>query len=144
MRVSLSKAFEFSASHRLFRPDWSDERNYEVYGKCSNSGGHGHNYKLIVSVVGEPDPETGMVIDAGVLKELVNKEVLVDLDHRNINVDVGWMSGVVPTVEVLAQRIWGRLEAALDGVCPKSRLVSLDALELWETSSIVARIQRGT
>jgi 6-pyruvoyltetrahydropterin/6-carboxytetrahydropterin synthase len=141
MRITLSKAFEFSASHRLFRVDWTDEKNYEVYGKCSNPGGHGHNYRLIVSVVGSPDPESGMIIDAGLLKSLVTTSVLVDIDHRNINQDVPWMSGVVPTVEVLAQAIWTRLGAALDTL-PNNNSVSLEGVELWETSSIVARVVR--
>ena len=105
----------FTAGHRLFRPEWSDERNREVFGKCSNPSGHGHNYVLEVSVRSEIDPETGYVFDLGELSRILHEAVLHDVDHRNLNTDVDWLAGRVPTTEVLADAIWARLDSLLPG-----------------------------
>ncbi len=125
-RVRVTRHLHFSAGHRLHRPDWDEERNREVFGACSNPAGHGHNYDLEVTVVGEVDPETGFVIDLKRLKELVRGMVIDDVDHANLNEDVPWMEGVNPTVENLAVRIWRRLEGRLDGA-------ELASVKLWET-----------
>ncbi len=100
----------FSASHRLFNPEWTDERNQEVFGKCANPSGHGHNYVLEVTVAGEVDPVTGYVIDLKVLKEIIRREVIEKVDHKNLNVDVDFLNGVNPTAENIAKTIWVRLE----------------------------------
>src|SRR5690349_3453313 len=93
LRLSLCKTFEFSAAHRLFRPEWSDEQNAKAFGKCANPSGHGHNYRLEVSVSGEIEPLTGMVMDASILQQLVNEVLLDELDHKNLDVDVPWLRG---------------------------------------------------
>ncbi len=124
--VRVTRKVHFCAGHRLARPGRSDEENRELYGACSNPAGHGHNYDLEVTVQGEVDPDTGYVIDLKRVKELVHRAVIDDVDHANLNVDVEWMDGVIPTAENLVVGIWNRLEGNLDG----AELVSL---KLWET-----------
>ena len=127
-RVKVTKRLTFSAAHRLYRMDWPDERNAEVFGACSNPNWHGHNYHLDVTVEGEVSPETGFVMDLKRLKETVREAVIGDLDHKNLNVDVPWMSGVNPTTENLVVRMWERIASGIPGD------VSLRRLVLWETS----------
>jgi len=114
-RVRVTRTLHFSAAHRLFRPDWSDERNREVFGDCANPNWHGHNYELDVTVEGEVDPETGYLMDLKHLKEVVESRVIGELDHRNLNVDVPWLSGVNPTTENLVVAIWERLASEMPG-----------------------------
>jgi 6-pyruvoyltetrahydropterin/6-carboxytetrahydropterin synthase len=97
---------QFAAAHRLARPDWTDEQNYALYGKCANVHGHGHNYLLEVAVEGDVDPETGMVINFYELQQIVEREVFDKVDHRNLNVDVDFLKDVIPTAENLAKRFW--------------------------------------
>lgn len=122
----VTRRVHFCAGHRLHKPDWDDARNRAMYGACSNPNGHGHNYDLEVTVEGEIDPVTGYVMDLRALKDLLGEAVLEDVDHANLNIDVAWLEGVVPTTENLAVAIWGRLE----GRMPAARLV---AVRLWET-----------
>jgi 6-pyruvoyltetrahydropterin/6-carboxytetrahydropterin synthase len=117
MAAVVTRRETFTAGHRLFRPEWSDERNREVFGKCSNPSGHGHNYVLEVSVRSEIDPQTGYVIDLGELSRIVHEAVLDDVDHRNLNTEVDWLHGRIPTTEVLADAIWERLDVRLPGGC---------------------------
>lgn len=122
-RVRVTRRLHFSAAHRLHRSDWSDERNREVFGDCANPNWHGHNYELEVTVEGEVDPETGFVMDLKELRDQVQKSVLADLDHRNLNLEVAWLQGVNPTTENVVVAIWNRLAPRMpDGVCLK-RLV---------------------
>lgn len=125
-RARVTRRVHFSAGHRLHNPAFTDERNREVYGLCNNPSGHGHNYDLEVTVEGEVDPQTGYVMDLKRLKDLLGETVLSDLDHANLNVDVPWLQGVVPTTENLAVAIWRRLEGGLGAV----RLIGV---RLWET-----------
>lgn len=113
MTVLVTRRETFSAGHTLFNPDFSPERNREVFGKCSNPSGHGHNYVLEVTVAGEPDAETGFVFDLSELSSLMWKLVLDDVDHHNLNTDVDWLRGLIPTTENLANAIWERLDANL-------------------------------
>jgi 6-pyruvoyltetrahydropterin/6-carboxytetrahydropterin synthase len=99
----------FSAAHRMGRPDWSQERNAEVYGKCANANWHGHNYVLWVNVKGRPDPETSYVVDLGVLSTVIKEHVIDHLDHRNLDLDVPWLKGRVTSTETLTVAIWERL-----------------------------------
>src|SRR6185312_8617358 len=99
MTLTITRSFQFCAGHRLHRPDWSDEKNREIFGLCSNPAGHGHNYELEVSVTGPLDGETGMIMNLRELKELVRERVIGEVDHKNLNVDVPWMRGVIPTTE---------------------------------------------
>ena len=121
--VRVTRRVHFSAAHRLYRPDWSDERNAEVFGDCANPNWHGHNYDLDVTVSGPVDVDTGFVMDLKVLKELVGQRVLKDVDHRNLNEEVEWMSGVNPTTENLVVAIWDRLVDALPDRVELARLV---------------------
>ncbi|MFL5798166.1 MAG: 6-carboxytetrahydropterin synthase [Actinomycetota bacterium] len=136
MAVLVTRRETFTAGHRLFRPEWSEERNREVFGKCSNPSGHGHNYGLEVSVRSEIDPETGYVIDLGELSRIVHEAVLDDVDHRNLNTEVDWLGGRIPTTEVLADAIWDRLDRRLPGGC-------LWAVVVRETEKNWAERRRG-
>ncbi|HSH45563.1 MAG TPA: 6-carboxytetrahydropterin synthase [Longimicrobiales bacterium] len=126
-RVRVTRRLHFSAAHRLGRPEWSDEENAARFGQCANPNWHGHNYELDVTVEGELDPETGFVLDLKELKELVEARVIVDVDHRNLNLDVPWLDGVNPTTEQLVVGIWDQLEGTIPGGAELKRLV------LWET-----------
>lgn len=130
--VAITKQIEFSAAHRLWNPRFSEERNWEVFGICNNPKGHGHNYALDVTVEGEPDPETGMIIDLKRLKELLDQLLLSRVDHKNLNEDVPFLLGVVPTVENLVIRFWDELEGKLEG-CRLAELV------LYESRTNFAR-----
>ena len=109
MKVKVSRKAHFNAAHRLYRPDWDEARNREVFGKCSNPHFHGHNYELIVSVTGPIDPETGFVVDMKVLKDLIRAEVEEALDHKNLNEEVPEFAGLNPTAENIAVVIWNKL-----------------------------------
>lgn len=126
-RVRVTRRLHFSAAHRLYRPDWSDERNSEVFGDCANPHWHGHNYEVDVTVDGEIDPATGYVMDLKLLRDLVEERVLADVDHRNLNLQVPWLKDVNPTTENLVVAVWKRIEGGLpDGV-------RLERIVLWET-----------
>ncbi|MFW6205607.1 MAG: 6-pyruvoyl trahydropterin synthase family protein [Gemmatimonadota bacterium] len=126
-RVRVTRRVHFASAHRLRRDDWAPEENARVFGLCSNPNWHGHNYELDVTVEGEIDPETGFVMDLKALRALVEGRVVSDLDHRNLNLDVGWMKGLNPTTENLVVAIWDRLVEELPERVELARLV------LWET-----------
>ncbi len=113
-KVYVTRREVFSASHRLYNQKWTEERNNEVFGKCSNVYGHGHNYVLEVTVVGTVDPETGYVIDTKKLKEIIRKYVVDKMDHKNLNMDVDFMTDVIPTAENIAIKIWEQLETKIE------------------------------
>lgn len=113
MPLTVYRRAHFNAAHRLYRPDWSDEKNTEVFGKCSNPHFHGHNYELVVGVTGEVDPETGFLIDLGQLKGMIKEYVTEPLDHKNLNVEVAEFAQLNPTVEQIAIVIWNRLRPHL-------------------------------
>ncbi|UCC83400.1 MAG: 6-carboxytetrahydropterin synthase [Gemmatimonadota bacterium] len=115
--VRVTRRLHFSAGHRLHNPKLSDQENREIYGLCNNPSGHGHNYGLEVTLRGEVDPKTGYVFDLKRLRETVEEAVLEDVDHANLNVDVEWMEGIIPTAENIAVQIWRRLADVLpDGM----------------------------
>jgi 6-pyruvoyltetrahydropterin/6-carboxytetrahydropterin synthase len=126
-RVKVTRRVHFSAAHRLGRDDWSAEENRRVFGDCSNPNWHGHNYELDVTVAGEVDGGTGFVYDLKDLRTAVERLVLADVDHRNLNLDVEWMRGRNPTTENLVVAIWQRLAPELPAGVELVRLV------LWET-----------
>ena len=109
----VTKRMEFSAAHRLYNPNFSEEKNEEVFDKCNNYYGHGHNYFLEVTVSGEPDPDTGYVIDLKKLKKLLVNEIISKVDHKHLNFDVDFLSDVIPTVENLAVAFWNILDSKL-------------------------------
>ena len=114
MSLTVYRKAHFNAAHRLYRKDWSDEKNFEVFGKCSNPNYHGHNYELIVGVTGEVDPETGYLIDLKILKDMIREEVEEPFDHKNFNLEVPEFSNLNPTVEQIAIVIWDKLRTRLD------------------------------
>lgn len=109
MKVTVSRRAHFNAAHRLYRADWSFEKNDSVFGKCNNANFHGHNYELIASITGEVDPETGYVIDIKELSEIIYEEVEVPFDHKNLNLDVPEFAQLNPTAEHIAYVIWNKL-----------------------------------
>lgn len=126
-KVYVSRKFHFSASHRVYNPSWSDEKNAEVFGPCSNPTGHGHNYELEVIVAGTPHPETGYVIDIAYLRRLIEERIISQLDHRHLNTDVAFLAGRIPSSENLIVAIWEQIQPLL----PEG--VTLVELRLWET-----------
>jgi len=118
----------FSAAHRLYNPTFSDQRNEEVFDKCNNPRGHGHNYTLEVTVRGLPDPATGYVIDLKRLARIIDERILSEVDHRHLNYDVEFLRGVIPTAENLAVAFWQRIAPHIDGG-------QLHALRLYESEN---------
>ena len=114
MKVTVSRKAHFNAAHRLYRSDWSFEKNDAIFGKCNNPNFHGHNYELIVSVTGEIDPETGYVIDVKILKDFIKSEVEDAFDHKNLNLDVPEFKELNPTAENIVVVIYNKLKAVLD------------------------------
>lgn len=108
--IFITRKEHFNAAHRLFRPEYSDAKNLEVFGKCSNPNWHGHNYELFVTVKGEVDPETGFLINLKELSRLINELVVDKLDHKNINLEVDFMQGKLASAENIAIAIWEQLE----------------------------------
>lgn len=106
MNVAVSRHEHFNAAHRLYNPDWSDEDNDRVFGKCNNPNFHGHNYELIVTLTGKPDPATGYVYDLKVLSDIIKENVLLHFDHKNLNLDTPWFKALNPTAENIAIVIW--------------------------------------
>lgn len=124
--VYLTRKEHFCASHRLFNPQYSEARNFEVYGKCASPNGHGHNYEIEVTVAGEPDRETGMILDLKRLSDIVDAEILSKVDHKHLNFDVDFLNGIIPTAENLAAVFWRIL-------CPKITAGRLYSIRVYET-----------
>ena len=131
--VYITRKEHFNSAHRLFRPEYSDEENLRVFGKCSNPLWHGHNYVLLVTVKGEPDPETGFVMDLKVLSRLIDENVLQKLDHKNINLEVDFMNGKLASTENIAIGIWEQLEP---GIRSEGALLHSVRLEETENNSV--------
>ncbi|MCD0473723.1 6-carboxytetrahydropterin synthase [Flavobacterium sp. LS1R47] len=114
MRVTISRKAHFNAAHRLYRKDWTAEKNDAVFGKCNNPNFHGHNYELTVSVTGEVDPETGFVIDVKILADIIYQEVELPFDHKNLNLDVPEFQDLNPTAEHIAVVIWNKIRKKIN------------------------------
>ncbi|MBA3985978.1 MAG: 6-carboxytetrahydropterin synthase [Flavobacteriales bacterium] len=114
MAITIYRKAHFNAAHRLFRKDWDDKKNLAIFGKCSNSNYHGHNYELIVGITGEIDPETGYLIDLKIVKDLILNEVEEPFDHKNLNIEVPEFKHLNPTVENIAVVIWEKLRSKLE------------------------------
>ena len=128
--VYLTRVEHFNAAHKLYNPSWSKEKNDEVFGKCANDNWHGHNYELFVTVKGEPDANTGFLVDAKKLSIIINEHVVDKLDHRNLNLDVDFMQGKMCSSENLVIEIWNQLQPYL----PAN--VQLHCIKLYETPRI--------
>jgi len=114
MIVTISRKAHFNAAHRLYRKDWSDEKNAQVFGKCSNPNFHGHNYELVVSVTGKINKQTGFVMDMNVLKKIIKEEVEDAFDHKNLNVEVEEFKDLNPTAENIVVVIYNKIKPKLD------------------------------
>ena len=114
MRVAVYRKAHFNAAHRLHNPAWSEEKNKRVFGLCNNYNYHGHNYELVVKVVGEVDPETGYVIDLGLLKDVIKEHIELRFDHKNLNIDTEEFKNINPTAENICYVIWQILSEKLD------------------------------
>jgi len=127
--IYVSRQEHFNAAHKLHNPKWSDERNREVFGPCANTNWHGHNYDLIVTVKGEPDPETGFVVDLKALSDLLRTHITEQVDHKNLNLDVPFMAGQMASTENLAIAFWQILVREL----PAITQAQLHCVKLYET-----------
>ena len=114
MKVAVFRKEHFNAAHRLHNPDWSDAKNQQVFGKCNNPNFHGHNYEVVVSVVGEPNPDTGFVIDMKVLSEIIKTNVIRKFDHKNLGEDIKEFKNVNPTAENIVIVIYKILRPLID------------------------------
>lgn len=128
--IFLTRHEHFNAAHKLYNPSWTEEKNVAVFGKCANSNWHGHNYELIVTIKGEIDTETGFLMDAKKLSQILQDEVTEKLDHRNLNLDVDFMAGKLASTENLAIAIWNQITPHL----PTN--VKLHCVKLYETPRI--------
>lgn len=128
--VYLTRIEHFNAAHRLYNPNWTPEKNDEVFGKCANKNWHGHNFELHVTIKGKADPDTGFIFDAKKLALVIQERVVEKLDHKNLNVDVDFMKGQLCSIENLIVGIWKELEPGLP------TQVKLHSLKLVETAKI--------
>jgi 6-pyruvoyltetrahydropterin/6-carboxytetrahydropterin synthase len=127
--IRVTRKIEFSAAHYYHNPNFTAEENKRIFGKCNNPHGHGHNYVLEVTIAGEPDPATGMVLDLKELKEILQREIVERMDHRFLNYEVPELAGQIPTSEAIASLIWKLLE-------PKINKGKLDRIRLYETPDL--------
>ncbi len=128
--IYITRREQFNAAHKLYRKEWSDEKNLEVFGKCSNPNWHGHNYELYVTVKGEINPETGYLIDLKTLKDIIRTCITDKLDHKNVNLDVDFMRGKMASTEVMTVEIFNQLKGPL-----QQRAVTLYKVKLVETEN---------
>jgi 6-pyruvoyltetrahydropterin/6-carboxytetrahydropterin synthase len=135
--VFLTRRATFSASHYYWNDAWSAEKNQEVFGRCANRNGHGHNYTLEVTVAGEPDPVTGFVVDLKWLKDVIEREVMAAYDHRHLNLEAPEFRDEIPTTENIAVAAWQRLEPAVTA----GGGARLDRVRVYETPEIFAEFR---
>ncbi len=128
--VYICRKEHFNAAHKLYNPNWSEEKNVEMFGPCANHNWHGHNFELIVTVKGIPDPDTGFVIDLKKLSVLIRTEVIAKVDHKNLNLDVDFMLGKMASTEILAMEFWKILYEPIKKIAPNA---TLHKITLYET-----------
>lgn len=128
--VYLTRLEHFNAAHKLYNPNWSKEKNESVFGLCANENWHGHNFELFVTVKGNPNPDTGFLMDVKVLSKIIKENVIEALDHKNLNIEVPFLQGTMCTTENLAMAIWDQIDPYL----PNG--VSLHRIKLYETPRI--------
>jgi 6-pyruvoyltetrahydropterin/6-carboxytetrahydropterin synthase len=139
--IFLTRRATFSASHYYWNDAWTEEENEQVFGRCANRNGHGHNYTLEVTVAGEPDPVTGFVVDLKWLKDVMERDVLADFDHRHLNLEVPEFAAgkLIPTTENIAIAAWKRLEGTVNGAGG----ARLSRVRVYETPEIFAEFRGG-
>lgn len=128
--IFLTRRERFNAAHRLFRPDWTTEKNTEVFGKCANPNWHGHNYILLVTVKGEIKPELGYVVDLKTLSKVIREIIIDRVDHKNLNLEVDFLEGKVASTENIAMAIWEELKIPIQAL-----EVDLHSIRLEETEN---------
>lgn len=129
--IYLTRKEHFNAAHRLYNKGWSDEKNFEVFGKCANPNWHGHNYDLYVTVKGEPDSDTGFIINAQELSRIIKTRITDKIDHKNMNIEVDFLKKILPSTENVCKAIWEQLE-------PHIVNGKLHCVKLQETENIYA------
>jgi 6-pyruvoyltetrahydropterin/6-carboxytetrahydropterin synthase len=127
----ITRKAEFSASHSCYNPNLSEQQNRNLYGEHAGTHGHGHNYVIEVSIEGDPDPVTGMIVDLKVVKDIIQREVIDPMDHRHLNYEVPPFDRLIPTAENLVREVWRRLEPALS-----SGNARLHSIRLYETNDL--------
>jgi 6-pyruvoyltetrahydropterin/6-carboxytetrahydropterin synthase len=127
--VFLTRRERFNAAHRMFRPEWSDEKNLEIFGKCSNPLWHGHNYILFITVKGKINPETGCLVNLTLLSQIIRREIIDKVDHKNLNLEVNFMEGKIVSSENLAVEIWKQLEPRINQLGVKLHCVKIEETE---------------
>ena len=127
--IYLTRRERFSAAHRMYRADWSDEENQKIFGKCSNPNWHGHNYILWVTVKGEQSKENGFVLNINILKQIINVRIIEKVDHKNLNLDVEFMKGKITTTENLAMGIWNELKPDIEKEGAKLHCIKIEETE---------------
>lgn len=127
--VYVCRKEHFNAAHKLYNPNWSQARNEEVFGPCANVNWHGHNFELIVTVKGEPHPDTGFVVDLKQLSDLIKREIIDKVDHKNLNLDVDFMLGKMASCEVLVQEMWKILAPKIPLLAENAALYKLTLYE---------------
>ncbi len=128
--IHITRRERFNAAHRLFRNDYTDEKNLEIFGKCSNPNWHGHNYELFVTVAGDINPETGFLVNLKDLSKIINEKIIDKLDHKNINLEVDFMKDKLASTENLAKAIWEELQNPVEKLGAK-----LHSIKLYETEN---------
>jgi 6-pyruvoyltetrahydropterin/6-carboxytetrahydropterin synthase len=128
--IYVSRKEHFNAAHKLYNPNWSEKKNEEVFGPCANANWHGHNFEMIVTVKGKPDPETGFVVDLKQLSNLIKNEIIEKVDHKNLNMDVDFMQGKMASCEILVMEMWNILAPAIRTITTVGQLHSI---RLYET-----------
>jgi 6-pyruvoyltetrahydropterin/6-carboxytetrahydropterin synthase len=123
--IYITRKEHFSAAHKLFREEWSDEKNFQIFGKCANPNWHGHNYHLFVTVKGEPDPETGFLANLRTISDVMRETITKKIDHKNANLDVEFLKGIIPTTENIAIAIWNELKPHIEQLNCKLHCVKL-------------------
>ena len=127
--IYVTRKEHFNAAHRLFNPAWSDEKNHEVFGPCANNNWHGHNFELIVTVKGTPNPDTGFVIDLKVLGDIIKNKIIDKVDHKNLNMDVDFMAGKMASCEIFVLEIWNILAPAITETASGAKLHYIKLVE---------------
>ena len=126
--VYLTRREHFSAAHKLWNPNWTEEENQKVFGICANKNFHGHNFNLFVTVKGNPDPQTGLIINLKELSRIINAVIIDRIDHRNANLEVDFLKGIIPSTENIVKAIWKELKNQLKGC-------ELHCVKLYETEN---------
>lgn len=127
--VYVSRKEHFNAAHKLYNPNWSKEKNEEVFGPCANENWHGHNFEMIVTVKGNPNVETGYVVDLKKLSDLIKERITDKVDHKNLNLDVPFMKGIIPSCENIVTQFWKILEPGVKEITSDGQLHSIKLFE---------------